>query len=232
MYKEHEHLETVLDDIVLWKYMDFLKFVNILTTNQIWFNKINCFEDVYEGTYPVANKALRDKIYNGDPPPQCVYDTAEEYERQRLYILCFHNNEYESAAMWNLYANNAGVAIKTSGKRLKNCFNNELKNIYITPVDYIDYERDFLPEGNAFYLGTHKRKSFSHENEIRCMYFNTGDVLDDKGQYINIDVTELIEEIYVSPYAPEYMADTLKVLVKKFGHNIPITKSPLYRLNK
>ena len=41
MYKEHEQLEAVLDDIVLWKYMDFLKFVNILTTNQIWFNKIN-----------------------------------------------------------------------------------------------------------------------------------------------------------------------------------------------
>ena len=232
MYNEHEHLEAVLDDIVLWKYMDFLKFVNILTTNKIWFNKINCFEDVYEGTYPVANKALRDKIYNGAPPPQCVYDTAEKYERQRLYVLCFHNNEYESAAMWNLYANDAGIAIKTSGNRLKKCFNNESKNIYIAPVDYIDYEKDFLPEGNAFYLGTHKRKSFSHEKEIRCMYFNTGDALDDKGQYINVDVTELIEEIYISPYAPEYMADTLKALLKKYGYHIPITKSPLYRLNK
>lgn len=232
MYKEHEQLDSISDNLTLWKYMDFLKFVNILTTNQIWFNKIKCFEDVYEGTYPIANKAQRAEIYDGDPPPQCIYDTTEEYERQRLYVLCFHNNEFESAAMWSLYAKDGGIAIKTTGEKLKKCFQNEQKNIYITPVTYIDYEKDFLPERNAFYLGTHKRKSFSHENEIRCMYFNQGEFLDNTGVYININVLELIEEIYISPYAPAYMLDTVKTLVNTFGYDIPVIKSPLYTLNK
>lgn len=230
MYKEHEQLDSISDSLTLWKYMDFLKFVNILATSKIWFNKIKYFEDIYEGKYPTANKIQRAEIYDGNPPPQYVYDETEKYARQRLYVLCFHNNEFESAAMWSLYAKDGGIAIKTTGEKLKKCFQDEQKDIYITPVTYIDYKKDFLPEGNVFYLGTHKRKSFSHENEIRCMYLNQGEFLDNFGMYININVSELIEEIYISPYAPAYMQDTVKSLVTTFGYGIPVMKSPLYTI--
>lgn len=63
MYKEHEQLYDVDDQLVLWKYMDFAKFVNILTTGCIWFNRIDSFEDVYEGVYPPANKRKRKEVY-------------------------------------------------------------------------------------------------------------------------------------------------------------------------
>lgn len=232
MYAEHGHLETISDELTLWKYMDFSKFVNILTTNQIWFNKIKYFEDVFEGTYPTANKEKRVEMYDGDLIPQRIYDTAENYQRERLYVTCFHNNEYESAAMWSLYGKDVGIAIKTTGERLKKCFNKEEKNIYITPITYIDYEKDFLPEGNLFCLGTHKRKSFVHENEVRCLYLNQKQFIDNKGERINIDVLELVEEIYISPYAPKYMCDTVKKLISQFGYDIPVINSPLYTLNK
>lgn len=228
MYKEHEQLETISDDLTLWKYMDFLKFVNILTTEQIWFNKIKCFEDIYEGTYPTANQSQRIKMYDGNPPSQNIYDTAEQYERERLYVSCFHNNEFESAAMWSLYAKDGGLAIKTSGKKLKKCFDCEQKDIFISPVTYLDYTRDFLPEGNLFYLGTHKRKSFSHENEVRCLFLNQKEQQNDNGVYMNVDVLTLIEEIYISPYAPPYMQETVEKLLEKFQYKIPVIKSPLY----
>lgn len=232
MYQDHEHLEKIADDIILWKYMDFSKFVNILTTNKIWFNKIKCFEDVYEGTYPLGNRLAKNPFYKGLPLTDVGYDQLQDYEQKRLYVLCFHHNEYESAAMWSLYAKDAGIAIKTTGERLKKCFDKEERTILISPVTYIDYEKDCLPEWNLFHLGTHKRKSFSHENEIRCMYFNHGDEIDNRGEYISADCSELIEKVYISPYAPDYLLDTIKVLLDKFGLSIPVIKSPLYTISK
>lgn len=232
MYKDHEQLNCVEDNISLWKYMDLLKFVNILTSNSIWFNRIDSFEDVYEGVFPSANKDKRAEIYNGNAPPQFVYENLQKYARDRLYVLCLHNNDYESAAMWSLYAKDNGIAIKTNSKRLKDCFSAEEKEIYISHVSYIDYDRDFMPEGNTFYLGTHKRTSFEHEKEIRCMYLDQGETPRNKGVYIKIDVTTFIEEIYISPYAPAYMKKTVEDLLKKFSLDISVIQSPLYSLNK
>lgn len=167
MYKQHEQLECIEENMTLWKYMDFLKFANILVTNTIWFNRLDSFEDVYEGVYPEANKVRRPEIYGDTSIPQNIYDQLQEYARKRLYILCFHNNKYESAAMWSLYAKENDVAIKTNIERLKKCFSNESRDIEISKVSYIDYNKEFMPEGNLFYCGTHRRISFSHENEIR-----------------------------------------------------------------
>lgn len=231
MYKNHEHLDPIDENLTLWKYMDFLKFANILATNTIWFNRIDSFEDVYEGIYPEANKVKRPEIYGDAVIPQETYDQIQEYARKRLYVVCFHNNPYESAAMWSLYAKENGVAIKTTIERLKKSFNVESKDIEISKVSYIDYDKNFMPEGNAFYLGTHKRMSFSHENEIRCMYLNHGEV-ERCGIYIKIDLSELIDAIYISPYAPSYMEDTVKKLVKKYELDVPVIKSKLYDFNK
>lgn len=231
MYKNHEQLEPIDENLTLWKYMDFLKFVNILSTNTIWFNRLDSFEDVYEGVYPEANKVKRPEIYGNEIIPQEIYDQIQKYARNRLYVLCFHNNPYESAAMWSLYAKESGVAIKTSINRLKQCFDVESKNIEISKVSYIDYNEDFIPEGNTFYLGTHKRKSFSHENEIRCMYLNQGEI-GNCGVYINIDLIKFIDTIYISPYAPAYMEDTVRKLIEKYNLSVPIIKSKLYDLSK
>ena len=231
MYKDHEQLNNISDDITLWKYMDFLKFVNMLTSNSIWFNRIDSFEDVYEGVFPHANEDKRDEYYEEGAPPKGIYDTIQKYTRERLFVSCMHNSEYESAAMWSLYAKDCGIAIKTTGKRLKESFSNESKNIVISHVSYIDYDCDFMPEGNAFYLGTHKRKSFEHEKEVRCMYMNQVDSTLPKGIYINVDIPTLIKEIYISPTACPYMKQTIEDLLLKFSLDIPVIQSPLYSIN-
>lgn len=233
MYKKHEQLYDVENELTLWKYMDFSKFINIITTGCIWFNRIDSFEDVYEGVYPPANKCKRKDVYGDlENIPQKIYDDMELYVKKRLYISCFHQNDYESAAMWNLYAKENGIAIKTTAQRLKNCFCNEEKDIEISKVAYIDYNEDFMPEGNLFYWGLHKRKSFAHEREIRCLFLNQKEICDCPGVYIKVDIEELIEKIYISPYAPIYVQSTLNELLKKFEFDVTIIRSPLYNLNK
>ena len=62
--------------------------------------------------------------------------------------------------MWKQYADNDGIAIKTTFERLKMAFSNTKEAIYISNVQYIDYDKEFMPEGNGMYLAVHKKKKF------------------------------------------------------------------------
>lgn len=39
----------------IWRYMDFTKFMHLLTTKSLWFNRSDKFEDPFEGKYPLKN---------------------------------------------------------------------------------------------------------------------------------------------------------------------------------
>jgi hypothetical protein len=64
-------------------------------------------------------------------------------------INCWHMNEYESVAMWNLYSKaKEAIAIVSTYTRLRECLN---ENFWIEEVQHIDYDRDTIPPGNALY---------------------------------------------------------------------------------
>ena len=112
--------------------MDFLKFAYLIETKTLWFNRIDKFEDVYEGTYPYANAVLRPEVYGkGNVISEATYATMENYGRSRIYVSCFHANSFESAAMWSLYSESGGVAIKTDAVKLQNSFKVKEKHIHI-----------------------------------------------------------------------------------------------------
>jgi len=48
---------TIRRDQKLWRYMDFTKFMSLLETKSLWFNRSDRFDDPFEGTYPL--KILR-----------------------------------------------------------------------------------------------------------------------------------------------------------------------------
>ena len=43
MYKEHDQLETVDDNLKIWRYMNLAKFLNLITSKTLWFNRIDKF---------------------------------------------------------------------------------------------------------------------------------------------------------------------------------------------
>jgi hypothetical protein len=92
--------------------------------------------------------------------------------RQLVLINPWHYNEYESAAMWNLYSHeNAGIAIQSTTRRLSESFrkNNE-DIIWIGQVQYLDFSKDWMNRWtNLFEAFLTKRKSFEYENEIRAV---------------------------------------------------------------
>jgi len=232
MYNSHPQLEEVDDSVVLWKYMNFTKFVALLVNEGVWFSRLDRFEDVFEGTYPPANERLRPEVYGDVVMPQANYDLIEHLSRL-MYVSCFHANNYESAAMWSLYSKDEGVAIQTTVKCLKESLLSETRNIYLSPVTYIDFEKDFLPEGNLLYLAAYKRKSFEHEKEVRCIFsddFTKPIENGNTGFNSKMDLNKLIQKVYVSPYAQPFIEHITIELLQKYSYPMEVVSSKLYTL--
>jgi anaerobic selenocysteine-containing dehydrogenase len=73
-----------------------------------------------------------------------------------------------------------------------------------------------------------KRKSFEHEREYRLT--TTLERKDNKapGKYIPISLEEMIEEVHVSPTAPDWIVEVVQKEVSNHKLEVEVLKSDLY----
>jgi hypothetical protein len=240
MYKQHPVFESPQDlNAKIWRFMDFTKFVSLLDKSALFFTRADKLGDPFEGSFSRANIKLRPEIYKEKIPQSALEQMSQFFSKviKFTFVNCWHLNEYESAAMWKLYLkSNEGIAVRSTFNRLKECFGDDKYDIFIGKVKYIDYERDWLPEGNAFYPFVHKRRSFEHEQELRAVIQEIpfkDDKLDlsmlpqDDGIYIKVYLDMLIESIYVAPTSPTWLFDLVKSVSKQYKLDKEIMQSSL-----
>ncbi|CAM4294911.1 hypothetical protein BAU28_19485 [Bacillus paramycoides] len=113
--------------------MDFIKLVSLISTQSLYFRRSDKFKDVFEGkifgledryktledgNYP--NEKLKEDILYGAKSMVQLIEGKVKNERITTFINCWHLNEYESAAMWDLYLkSNEGIAIQTTFDKMK-----------------------------------------------------------------------------------------------------------------
>lgn len=231
-------------NVMIWRYMDFTKYVALLESGCLFFSRSDRFDDPYEGATSHANKLLRTDVYQDiPPPPPDAFDLMSrfaEWVRQWTYVNCWHMNEHESAAMWKLYAHTAGsVAIRSTFELLRQSLP---ESSFLGTVKYINYETDWLPEGNSLWPFVHKRKSFEHERELRAVIQNLPSngqsILADlpnptSGRPVPLDLSSLIQEVYVSPSAPVWFSELALNVTRKYGLSFEVrqslmTKQPIF----
>lgn len=173
MYEEHPVFESPTNkDVKVWRYMDFTKFISLLENESLYFARADKFDDPFEGSYSKLNVQNRTSVYE-NIPAEIIKQLSmiSKKNKEITFMSCWNLNDYESAAMWKLYSSsNEGISIQSTFERLTECFQKYTDHsIFIGKVEYIDYDKDWLPEGNLFYPFVHKRKSFEHEQEIRAV---------------------------------------------------------------
>ena len=102
-------------------------------------------------------------------------------------------------------------------------------------VQYVDYRTEAIPEGSTFYEYLHKRKFFAYERELRAIYriMPFGTVIDfdaipsEPGVVQEVDLTSLIEHIYVSPKSRPWYKKLVEGILKKYSLDIPVKQSSL-----
>ncbi|MCY3742677.1 MAG: DUF2971 domain-containing protein [Candidatus Poribacteria bacterium] len=225
MVKELEGITPPENDDILWRFMDFEKFVNILTSDSLFFTRADKFEDPYEGYKPEAIKLIQkeaahqvknsntsevSEIFDGDSQEKFL-------ENWRRYVMCncWYNGEEQSIAMWKIYAaRKSGIAIKTTVGNLKKSLSNK-SDVFIGKMNYstdeayeLHYLKDlaFSPRSASvpeqlkkilYFPYFHKRKAYIDEKEIRLI----------------IDSVPLVFDHFHSNYPEPATPDDLNTLI-------------------
>jgi len=222
-------------NVKIWRYMNFTKFLSLLDTRSLHFSRVDRFDDPFEGSYPKKNISSRETEFKSLSNFQ--QESAKESSREimmewRKYVAvnCWHENEYESAAMWNLYLKSEeGIAIQSTFNSLSKSIIDE-EDILIGRVNYIDYENEYIDPESIIEPYIHKRKSFVHEREIRALVFKVpseGKPFSDEGKKISVDVGILVQKIFIAPNSPIWFLELVKSAVKKFGFNFDVKQSKM-----
>jgi hypothetical protein len=216
------------ENATIWRFMDFTKMMSLLENQSLFFCRSDKLDDRFEGSTPLGNFMTLE----GKTEPKDFEARSEERmkSRESVYINCWHLNEYESAAMWKVYAqSNHAVAIRSTIKRLRECFSDKrlVDNcIFTGDVEYLDYKKDKMPEDFVTNRFFYKRKSFEYESEIRAVLI-TGAVgthkPNENGILVPVKLDVLIDDLYVGSGSPDWFLD----LVKKICERYEIKKEPI-----
>ncbi|HEY6886015.1 MAG TPA: hypothetical protein VI278_18440 [Nitrososphaeraceae archaeon] len=274
MYENHPSFELPENSQVktIWRYMDLPKFISLIDRKSLFFTKASKFPDPYEGTIPKHDEVVRRTIYEQAKPqfeseeqfnsfirtvPEIFGSVLKQY-RELMLINSWHLSDYESAALWELYGTETGIAIQSTINELKDSFARTDDIIWIGKVNYIDFNHDWMNEWNILEAFVIKRPSFFYEAEIRAItclpdnhigkkVFSKLDMEGEKkpisrqhsvdqtelttnGKYVKVDLEKLINRVYLSPAAPSYFRQILESIIAKYGLDKEIIKSDLYTL--
>jgi hypothetical protein len=237
MYEPDDILELPKPNTVIWRFMSLPGLLSLLQRNQLFFGAMHRMSDPYEGALPepVMNAYARWSGMSEDfQTHTATSDALRLLLRRMACINCWHANPVESAAMWNLYSPHHGIAIRSSIQRLIGALRIEQEQIRIGKVYYVDFSDPKPKDRDSYFRDWFvKRKSFEHEREIRALMDNykvlkTQGSEQNCGTYAKVDVSVLVERIYVSPHVEQWVHDVVKQEVRLHGFpEVPIQQSDL-----
>jgi hypothetical protein len=229
-------------DQVIWRYMDFTKFVSMVDHRALFLARIDLLGDPFEGATPRANVLLRTALAATHDLPADTYEALGaflKWSRKWTFVNCWHMNDTESAAMWRLYSKSEeAIAIKSTFGLLDKCIGDRC---HIGQVKYLDYDADAdLIEGwDALSPFVHKRKSFEHEKELRVLLqtlpkMKRSDGLpahdlkataQQTGCWVETDLAELIVKVFTAPQAEPWFRDLVESVCRKYGLVMQVRQS-------
>ena len=250
MADNHPVFEPPADrDARLWRYMDFSKFVSLLHHRALYCARADLLGDPFEGS--VSKETIRQRLVRfediraaakrgGKPDAVLKISGILSDVRRWTYVSCWHLNMVESAAMWKLHSySSEAIAVQSTFQRL---FDALPSKHYLGMVKYIDYETEWMPDGNIMYPIMHKRRSFAHEQEARAVYLELPAAAPGKGGELEVNVHQqnsregimvpipldaVIETIYIAPAAPKWFAELVQGVKDKYGFRFPVKQSAL-----
>lgn len=228
--QKNSNIEEPHGNTILWRYMSFQKFIDLLINSQLFFSNLSKLTDMYEGTVYNSNLKIEDtkasKNDNYDPFSNFLKKTDLERLKQLTLVNCWTMQRHESYALWKIYGGKEpGVAIRTTVARLKNSINNTKQDIdediLLAKVKYQNRLDDSFSRIEATIT---KREFYDFENEIRLIIFNYPqseggyqvpyDIA--TGKKVNIDLSRLIDGIYISPFSNSSYKTNIGKIISKF----------------
>jgi hypothetical protein len=233
-------------DIPIWRYMDLAKYLAMLQRRSLFFARATLLGDPFEGSSTKMMVAQREYVkknrahdpalaaYKDMPDEAFEFGNLAKFMVPKYLVNCWHMNEGESAAMWKLYSSaHEAVGIRSTYRRLRQCLP---PCVFIGEVKYIDYETEGFSVAIALNFIMHKRRPLAHERELRAVFWDMDGTPEAQpykakigatGLPIGVDLSDLIEGVYVSPTAAAWFADVVSAVTAKWGFAFPVRPSSL-----
>lgn len=218
-------LREPAEETIIWKYLDLAKYLALLKTRQLHLAPATEFWDKYEGDIARAQKKSLLEKYGQDQYESLVQ--SFDKLRERTYVSCWTENEFESDAMWRIYTGASyGVAIESTYGRLRALLpraNREQQRglaQFCGSINYIDFKSEILEQDCYKLAYFFKRKSFEHEREGRVVVHDMrGDQAEGprKIQLTQAQIDSLIVKVHLSPGAPSWFKDLVYEVNKDYG---------------
>jgi hypothetical protein len=217
------------------------RFTDLIDKESLFFCRADRFSDNWEGIFPIKmieKFGLDNQSFpSDDGNTYTICEWHIQKEARSHLINCWHVNDSESFAMWKIYGGEQqnAIAIQSTVGRLKKSFHINNERIWIGEVEYIDF-RDWEPENRffnsdipntlkTFFL---KWNYFKYENEIRAVINKAYcKHQSDKGLLVKVDLSELIEQIYISAVADQKIEEQTNNILSENGYSFPIYRSDL-----
>ncbi|SFQ02528.1 hypothetical protein SAMN05216419_104717 [Nitrosomonas cryotolerans] len=217
-------------DIKIWRYMDMTKFISLLDSKSLWFSSAAKFDDPFEGSH----SKLYAELLKDFPLDKADKQKRIEFTKQLpkyTYINCWHMRESESYGMWKIYGKDGhAIAIQTTYEKLYQSLKDR-NDIVFGVVDYKCYKTQQLnPTGTSTLIPYfNKSVHFEDEKELRAV-IQRADALREvlnqtnsepelrNGIEVEIDISNTIESVYLSPTFPSAYKKAMSSLLKRYGH--------------
>lgn len=225
-----------IPDEPLWRYFKPERIESVVTSNFLHFASARQFEDRFEGAVAVIPPGLPVDPRYDEPEFE---ESAFEELRRLTKICCWHRSDYESDAMWKLYAGSRkGVAIRTTTERLRSAllpfrlapqYGEEVP--YWGSVRYVDLHRVRLRasmENRFFY----KHRAFEWEREFRItISVRMAEEFAVRVPVLGIDVPirpdVLIESVHLGPGLSNDECGAVRTACERAGLVCPVVTSTL-----
>lgn len=228
MYKKHEIFDLPSKDTVIWRYMDFWKFKDLISTSKLYMPALYYLSDPNEGEVPknigkILIEQAKEKYGEAAAKGWERLVAPNENFKKTNFVSCWNIKEVESFALWKIYTKDkSAVAIKSTVQRLIESIEIEEEiQQHIGKVIYHD-GNSYAIRGNMFDLLIRKWSYYDYENELRIVSMKGAK--NDKalkthpqGLRSNINLDILIEKVYVPAEAGEEDCNAVSEMLKENG---------------
>lgn len=157
---------------------------------------------------------IRNILFNIDECESFVNRNIKEFYRNNTFVSCWHIADTESDAMWKVYSNKNGIAIKTNIGKLEQYLDFSVieKEGYEAVMNRIIYEdknklfnnvnnktgSELISTGkdDPSYFFFIKKHCYSYENELRVLFFKRpNSISSNKDNSLKLNYIHKLEEI-------------------------------------
>ena len=190
-----KQIKNIPEDTVIYRYINVLKFFDLLVKKQLYFSNYKYFSDKYETEITLKYIKEFARKVNSEIEDNKMSSFVNYF--QNRCVNCWNISESEQYLLWKSYCQNInyGVVIKSTVKNLMSSLPDYSDIIFVCKkIKYIPY---ISPTNNINPIFT-KYDFYQTEKELRvsCIIDYTEE--NERGIFIPVDLNILIDEIILN----------------------------------